>query len=129
MAKVILNTAEFLKVLSVGDVFWYMICDYCFVPNGIVGPCIVEKTKKDKKGMTMISFRVGKNGKKVERCLENITDCWHGVFLSRKDALKHLKVGKYAFANDPELIKMRKKLEAALTLTLEEFQSEMLSML
>lgn len=104
MANVILSAAEFLKVLSVGDTFWYMTeCN--FVPEGIFGPCVIDKIKKEKCGYNGVIFIHYHTGT-IERIdvPEYLTDSSRGVFLSEDDANKYLAARKKAFEKSSRLI-------------------------
>ncbi len=112
MANVILNAAKFLKVLSVGDTFWYMSSDD-IKPLAIVGPCVVDKIGAvevdggNEEPLVLVTYH---RGKKVEsNSVSYLTDRWRGVFLSKNDATKYLASRKKAFATDKKLIALVKK--------------------
>lgn len=119
MIKAILSEEEFLKVLSVGDKFWFINSIMGSGPICIEGPCIIDEIKREKSGdkiLIRVFFKqkicIGTLQEEVvetDRAVSDLTNRWHGVFLSKEDARKYFLVRKHAYKTDPKLIRELRK--------------------
>ncbi len=103
---VILNEGEFLAKLKPGDVFWYLV-SYCCKPTHIAGPFVVKSIKSfshnSSDGKKVVVFTTP-DGKTDEDQIDNLTNEWHGVFLTKEEGEAYLKERQHAYETDPVLI-------------------------
>lgn|SRR3989344_7268443 len=112
MANVILSIDEFMEKLSPGDTFWHMTSYHC-APDRIV-EARIEKFGTDECGtwIQCVEDSSLKPGEKTseKRHVVDLTNEFHGVFLTEKDAQEYFEERKVAYATDPDLIsKVAKK--------------------
>jgi len=97
--KVILSVEEFLATLKVGDQFWHMTSSGV-TPRGIDGPLTIEGFEADK-----IGVRVYVNGGRRDyHYASDLTNLYHGVFLSEEDGETYFAERKLAYKTNPALI-------------------------
>jgi hypothetical protein len=101
---VIHSVEEFLETFKVGDQFWFMTFFSGVGPIRIEGP------------LTIVSFDEADAGHRVycdggsdslpgqRHYVSDITNTYHGVFISETDARSHLEERKQAYQTDPKLI-------------------------
>jgi len=98
----IFSTEKFLRKLKVGGRFWHIECTFG-VPSRIIGPCKILKIYEAKVG-TKVSYS-DINEKTYESYVDDLTNSFHGVFMTKKTALKHYLKKKKAYRTDSILIK------------------------
>lgn len=97
MMNVITSKEQFLSELKVGGKFWHLL-SWCGKPTAIEGPVELVEVR----GSTAVWREPG--GRLGEDFIENLTNEWHGVFLSEEDAKSFLEARKLAYERDPKLI-------------------------
>lgn len=107
MANAILSVDEFLQKLNVGDKFWYM-GSYLEKPSGTYGPYTVLSIFLDEQGKWRVRYRNEETGRENSATspdyADDLTNRWHGVFLSEKDANAYFEERVRAYETDPKLI-------------------------
>lgn len=96
MARVVRSVESFCKELNVGDVFWY-VTSWFGRPYEIVGPCTITGFLMDKRfGFPVVEYtRLDAGGEIIEeRSIGDLTNQYHGVFLSAADAYEYFEVRK-----------------------------------
>ncbi len=96
MAHVIRSVEGFRKELKVGDVFWHMTSSFG-APYEIVGSCRITAFWMDKRfGFSMVHYTRLDAGAEVieEMSIEDLTNKYHGVFLSAADAYEYFEARK-----------------------------------
>ena len=117
MADMICNANQFREKLDVGDVFWRMTS--CRgEPRTVQGPCTILEFSADETGLSIVTYAhmLGRMVIEEDRSLHDLTDEYHGVFVNKADAERHLAQQKAVYANDPLFVArlMRQKTETSL---------------
>jgi len=126
MGKVILSVEEFIQVLKPGDKFWHMTSMYG-APTGIEGPITIERFERDEKGEPKVIYKhkayFSDEIVEAYHFVSDLTNRWHGVFLTKKDAQAYFEERRRAYATDPELIAEVRESRALAEKLVEEFDS------
>jgi hypothetical protein len=107
MGKVILSVEEFMQTFKPGDKFWHMT-SWFGEPTSIKGPIIIERFEEYEEGHPKVIYKRKScfSDEIVETYdfVADLTNRWHGVFLTKEDAQAYFEERKHAYATDPKLI-------------------------
>jgi hypothetical protein len=101
--RVICSVEEFLSTLNVGDQFWFLAYQMGIGPTGVVGPCTINGFEEVQGLGTKVLFHQEENRPR-EYNVQDLTNPYHGVFLTKEDATEYFNKRKKAYQTNPVLI-------------------------
>jgi len=102
MAYVIKSVEEFLVHLGIGDQFWHMTSLYN-KPSAVEGPCVITRFEEGNNVFGPCVFYADTDGSETFSFISDLTNEWHGAFLTKEAALEHFGERSWAYAIDPQL--------------------------